>query len=221
MIIAIDGPAGAGKSTTAKEVAQQLLFGYLDTGAMYRAITYKALRSGSNLEDDEALGALAAESRLELSDSHILIDGIDVTQEIRLPEVGQAVSIVSSAPSVRRQMVEKQREVADRLKDVVVEGRDIGTVVFPNADVKIFLTAGEAERARRRLIELKDKGLDIEAAAVENELRERDRLDSGREISPLQRAADARLVDTTDKSIEQVVDTIVAMATEKMKAVGG
>lgn len=208
MIIAIDGPAGAGKSTVAKALAERLSFGYLDTGAMYRAVTYKALKSKADLLDPEALGNLAAGSLLELSDSHVLIDGQDVTAEIRLPNVGRAVSIVSSAAPVRRQMVAKQREVAAKLRDVIVEGRDIGTVVFPEADIKVFLTAGEGERAKRRVAELRGNGLKIEAATVEEELRERDRIDSARKESPLRQAADARLIDTTDKTIEQVVETI-------------
>lgn len=211
MIITIDGPAGAGKSTVAKEVARRLGFGYLDTGAMYRAVTWNALRTGVGLRDEEALGRLAGESRLELRDSHILIDGHDVTEAIRLPDVGEAVSIVSSAPQMRTHMVVKQREMAARLGDIVVEGRDIGTVVFPDAEVKVFLTARADERARRRVIELRGKGLEIEAAAVEAEIAARDRLDSGRRVSPLEKAADAGEIDTTDRSIDEVVDIILGL----------
>ncbi len=212
MIIAIDGPAGAGKSTVAKAVALALGFGYLDTGAMYRAITYKALETEIGLDDEAALGELAEAARLELSDSHVYIDGRDVTAEIRLPRVGGAVSLVSSAVTVRRRMVAKQREVAAALKNVVVEGRDIGTVVFPDAEVKVFLTAGAAERAARRLSELRTKGLEVEAAAVERELLERDRLDSGRDVSPLLQAPDASLIDTTDKTVDDVVQAIKVLA---------
>ena len=217
MIIAIDGPAGAGKSTVAKAVARALGFGYLDTGAMYRAITYKALETEIGLDDEVALGELAEAALLELSDSHIFIDGRDVTAEIRLPRVGGAVSIVSSATTVRRRMVAKQREVAAALKNVIVEGRDIGTVVFPDAEVKVFLTAGASERAARRLAELRTKGLEIEAAAVERELLERDRLDSGRDVSPLLQAPDAHLIDTSDKTVDDVVQAIEVLA----EAAGG
>ena len=217
MIIAIDGPAGAGKSTVAKAVARALEFGYLDTGAMYRAITFQALETKTGLEDETALGELAEAALLELSDSHIYLDGRDVTEAIRLPRVGGAVSFVSSAVTVRRRMVTKQREVAAALKNVVVEGRDIGTVVFPDAEVKVFLTAGASERAARRLAELRTKGLDVEAAAVEKELLERDRLDSRRDVSPLLQAPDAQLIDTTDKTVDDVVQAIKIMA----EAVGG
>lgn len=217
MIIAIDGPAGAGKSTVAKAVARALGFGYLDTGAMYRAITYKALETKTGLDDQVALGELARGSRLELSDSHIFLDGRDVTEDIRLPRVGGAVSVVSSAAVVRSQMVSKQREVAAALKSVVVEGRDIGTVVFPDAEVKIFLTAGAAKRAARRLAELRAKGLDVAADAVESELLDRDRLDSGRDVGPLLQAPDAHLIDTTDMTVDDVVQAIKALT----EAVGG
>lgn len=217
MIIAIDGPAGAGKSTVAKAVARALGFGYLDTGAMYRAITYKALETKTGLDDQVALGELARGSRLELSDSHIFLDGRDVTEDIRLPRVGGAVSVVSSAAVVRSQMVSKQREVAAALKSVVVEGRDIGTVVFPDAEVKIFLTAGAAKRAARRLAELRAKGLDVAADAVESELLDRDRLDSGRDVGPLLQAPDAHLIDTTDMTVDDVVRAIKVLA----EAAGG
>ncbi len=211
MIIAIDGPAGAGKSTVAKAVARALGFGYLDTGAMYRAITYKALETKTGLDDQVALGELAKRSHLELSDSHIFLDGRDVTEDIRLPRVGGAVSVVSSAAVVRSQMVSKQREVAAALKSVVVEGRDIGTVVFPDAEIKIFLTAGAAKRAARRLAELRAKGLDVAADAVESELLDRDRLDSGRDVGPLLQAPDAHLIDTTDMTVDDVVRAIKAL----------
>lgn len=212
MIIAIDGPAGSGKSTVAKEVAKRLGFGYLDTGAMYRAITWKALKEQVDLEDPDALDILAGKASLDLQNSHILIDGDDVTEAIRLPDVGRAVSIVSRASAVRAHMVAKQRYMASRLGDIVVEGRDIGTVVFPDAEVKVFLTAAVNERARRRLLELRGKGLEIEARAVEREIAARDELDSSRAVSPLEKAPDARAIDTTDKSIEEVVRVILELA---------
>lgn len=214
MIIAIDGPAGAGKSTVAREVARRLDYGYLDTGAMYRAITWKALQVKADLDDEQALGRLARESLLDLKNSHILIDGHDVTLAIRLPDVGEAVSIVSRAPQVREQLVAKQRALAESLGDIVVEGRDIGTVVFPQAEVKAFLTARADERARRRVVELRGKGLEIEAAAVEAEMAARDKLDSDRRVSPLEKAADAREIDTSDKSIDDVVEIILDMVAQ-------
>lgn len=214
MIIAIDGPAGAGKSTVAKEVAGRLKYGYLDTGAMYRAVTWKALREGADLGDQEALGRLTADSRLDLRDSRIFIDDRDVTAAIRMPDVGRAVSTVSKAAPVRAHLVEKQQTLARDLGDIVVEGRDIGTTVFPQAQVKVFLTAQTGERARRRLIELRAKGLEVEALAVEAEIRSRDEIDSGRAVSPLEKAPDAHEIDTTDKSIEQVVRIIIELAAE-------
>jgi CMP/dCMP kinase len=212
MIIAIDGPAGAGKSTVAKEVAKRLNFGYLDTGAMYRAVTHKALKTQTDLNDPAALGRLVADSSLEMADSTVRIDGEDVTEAIRMSDVGRAVSIVSRAPQVRSELVAKQRGLGAAAGDMVVEGRDIGTVVFPDADIKIFLTARAGERSKRRLEELRRKGIDIQRRAVEQEMEARDELDSSRAVSPLEKAPDAHLIDTTDKSIEQVVDIILSLA---------
>ncbi len=212
MIIAIDGPAGAGKSTVARAVAEHLQFGYLDTGAMYRAVTYKAMRDRIDLSEGLALARAAAEAVVGFRDSKIYLDGEDVTAEIRLPEVGRLVSIVSRAPEVREKLVEKQREIAAELGDVVVEGRDIGNVVFPDAEVKVFLTASPRTRAERRHLELTNKGIQIDAGTVEEEINARDGIDSTRVASPLQRSADAELVDTTDRSVAEVVELIVGMA---------
>ena len=209
MIIAIDGPAGAGKSTIAREVAQQLKFAFVDTGAMYRAVTWKALQNGLDLYDEASLGRLVERSTIELRDAQIFIDDRNVSEEIRLPDVDQAVSIVSRAKKVREHLVSKQRLLARTSGDIVVEGRDIGSVVFPGAEVKVFLTAGVEERARRRLKQLKEKGLEKEAQVVEREIQARDKLDAGRTLSPLEKAADAHTVDTTDKSITEVVNAII------------
>ncbi len=211
MIIAIDGPAGAGKSTIAREVAQELKFAFVDTGAMYRAVTWKALQNGVNPEDEASLGRLAERSTIDLRDSQIFIDDQNVSEEIRLPDVDKAVSIVSRAKKVREHLVSKQRLLARTSRDIVVEGRDIGSVVFPSAEVKVFLTARVEERARRRMKQLKEKGLEKEAQAVESEIQARDQLDSGRVLSPLEKAADAHMIDTTDKSISEVVNLIIGL----------
>jgi cytidylate kinase len=193
-IIAIDGPAGSGKSTVAREVARRLGVGYLDTGAMYRSVTHAALERGIDLADGVALAELARRLRIDVGE-RVTIDGVDVTGAIRSPVVSATVSQVSAHPDVRVELVERQRSWAVGHPDGVVEGRDIGTVVFPAARLKVFLTAGERERARRR----------NEEADVER----RDRLDSTREASPLKAADDAMVIDTTDLRVDQVVDRIL------------
>jgi len=213
MIVAIDGPAGSGKSTVAKRVAQKLGYNYLDTGAMYRAITYTALKNNIDINNPKALAQLAADARLEFINEHmgiysdILINGQHVTDKIRLPEVDANVSAVSKVIGVRRGMVSQQRRLAG--SNAVIEGRDIGTVVFPDAAVKIFLTASEAERARRRALQLESAGESIDREQVKNAIRRRDYLDSRRPSSPLAKAADAVVVDTTDKDIDKVVQEIL------------
>ncbi|MDI6688965.1 MAG: (d)CMP kinase [Actinomycetota bacterium] len=213
MIIAIDGPAASGKSSVAKRIAQKLGLRYIDTGAMYRALTWKALQERIDIFDEEALVALAKQVKIhfvrpkEGIEERIFVDDIDVTEGIRSPKVGGAVSIVSRVPEVRRVMVEEQRALA--IKDAVVEGRDIGTVVFPDAEVKIFLTAFPSERARRRKRELEEKGHKVDITLVEREIITRDEIDSTRLASPLSKAYDALLIDTTEKSIDQVVDEIL------------
>lgn len=220
MIIAIDGPAGSGKSTVAKAVAVRLGFRYLDTGAMYRALAVLADERGVAHDDGVALAKLASESTVSFLHepgaaiaSRVLIGGQDVTQAIRTPAADAAVSAVASVPEVRRAMVEQQRAIG-RGSDIVVEGRDIGTVVFPDAALKVFLTASSDERARRRTAEQRDRGLEVEHDAVHAALVSRDTADSTREASPLQASADAIVVDTTSLSIEQVVDTIADLARE-------
>ncbi len=211
MIIAIDGPAGAGKSTIARAVAQELKFAFVDTGAMYRAVTWKALQNGVDPNDEASLGQLAERSIIDMRDSEIFIDDRNVSEAIRLPDVDKAVSIVSRAKKVRECLVLKQRLLARTSGDIVVEGRDIGSVVFPGAEVKVFLTAGVEERARRRLKQLKEKGLEKESQEVESEIEARDKLDANRALSPLEKAADAHMVDTTDKSITEVVNAIIGL----------
>lgn len=215
MIIAIDGPAASGKSTVAKAVARRLNVRHLDTGAMYRAITWLALERGIAPDDAQALAALAeanpvsfqyAEGAPIATSAHIA--GQDVTAQVRYPEVDANVSAVSAVPAVRAVLVGQQRRFAEA-NDIVAEGRDIGTVVFPKAEVKIFLTATAEERARRRQIDLANQGHDVEQGEVQARLERRDAYDSTRESSPLEAAPDAELLDTTGLSIEQVVDAIV------------
>ncbi len=213
--IAIDGPAGAGKSTVAKIVAARLGLLYIDTGAMYRALTWKALSRKVNLQDEQTLTKLAnsTEITLALSPSGPTVvhcDNADVTTEIRSLKVTAAVSRVASCAGVRRRMVELQQKMAVR-RGVVMDGRDIGTHVLPDADYKFFLTASLQERARRRWIEMRAKGQEIELAELERQIQARDRQDASRETAPLVAAVDAVWIDTGNMSIEQVVDRIEAV----------
>lgn len=220
MIVAIDGPAGSGKSTVAKALARRLGIGYLDTGAMYRSVALAALRAGIALEDEDAIGVLAERStiRLELAPpsdvpTHVTLDGEDVTLAIRTPQVDAAVSEVARLPRVRRAMVAQQRAVA-ATGDLVAEGRDIGTVVFPDADVKVFLTASAETRARRRHAELAARGEVVREEVVHAGIVERDHIDSSREASPLAAAADSVEVDTTGLSPEEVVDRLAGLVAQ-------
>jgi cytidylate kinase len=215
-LIAIDGPAGAGKSVVARQVAMRLVFTYLDTGAMYRAVAWKALRTGTAAEEEAALAELARSMTLDFSPltpegtQTVTVDGRDVTAAIRLPEISGLTSQISALPAVRRVIVEQQRRIAQSAeRGVVLEGRDIGTVVFPEAPLKIFLTASPEERARRRVAELQAKGLPVDYARTLAEQKERDARDSRRADSPLAQASDAIVLDTDGLSIEEVVATIL------------
>lgn len=215
IIIAIDGPAASGKSTTAKQVASQLGYLHIDTGAMYRAMALKVLRSKVDPKDSEKVAELAATTtvRLALRDGkvRIVLDGEEVSGEIRLPEVTNMVSPVSTVADVRQLMVKEQRAMGDE-GGIVLEGRDIGTVVFPKAELKIFMLADARERAVRRRKELETKGVTITVEELEKEILERDRIDSGRAVSPLTKAEDAIELDTTHLSIEEQVNFIVEKA---------
>jgi cytidylate kinase len=206
--VAIDGPSGAGKSTVARGVARVLGLDVLDTGAMYRSVTLAALDRGVDPADGAACAALAEVVDIDAADG-VRLDGRDVTAEIRGPDVTANVSTVSAHPEVRAVLVARQRAWADTHRGGVVEGRDIGTVVFPDAAVKVFLTASDDERARRRQRDEAAAARDVEVARVREELERRDRLDSTRPTSPLEAADDALVVDTTDRAIDDLVDEIV------------
>ncbi|MGB2804486.1 MAG: (d)CMP kinase [Candidatus Zixiibacteriota bacterium] len=218
-VIAIDGPAGSGKSTTAKLVAQKLGFLYLDTGAMYRAITLKALEKGVDVKDEERLEELTRDSLISFEnkdgENRIWLDGKDVTEEIREPRVNRNVSFVSMHKKVRRVLVEKQKQIGQE-NDLVAEGRDTTTVVFPHA-FKVYLDADIKERARRRLLELQEKGIQTTLEEQVEEISRRDKLDSGREASPLLRHKDAVVVDTTNLTIEQQVERVVQFFKQRTK----
>ncbi len=220
-VLAIDGPAGSGKSTTARLCAERLGFCHLDTGAMYRAVTLKVLRTGTDVRDQRALARLLERTSVSVVwDRHgmkTLMDGRDVSDDIRSPEVSAFVSEVSAIPLVRHKMVAEQRRVA-RAHDVVCEGRDIGSVVFPEADLKIFLECDAGERARRRRLELAEKGTLVSSKAVLANLAKRDRIDSGRAVSPLRRMPDAVLVDTSFLTIEEQVAVVCELARKRLSA---
>ena len=223
MIVAIDGPSGAGKSTVAKAVAKELGFSCLDTGAMYRAIAWQALHNGVSLDDEAALGEIAR--TYEIAFGHVegdpvpkrvFIGDAEVTDAIRTAEIDRAVSPTSAAPSVRAALLDQQRRIGNA-GNYVVEGRDIGTVVFPDAAVKVFLTASDEERAHRRVRQNVDRGIGtIDYEEVLADLRRRDAADSSRATAPLRAAEDAVQIDSTSHYIEEVIDQICALAREKM-----
>lgn len=218
LIIAIDGPAGAGKSTVARAVAARLSYLYIDTGAMYRSVALKALQESLDLDDSRALALAAARADIRLETANgttrVWLDGREVTREIRTPAVSEASSRVSTVPGVREAMVHQQRQWGAS-GGVVMEGRDIGTVVFPQADVKVFLDASPAERARRRVAELASQGVTVPLDAMTAQLSERDARDAHRAASPLARAPDAVLIDTDGRSPEEVAECILALCRER------
>jgi len=220
LIIAIDGPAASGKTTTAKLVAQQLGYLHIDTGAMYRAFTLKVLRKGVPFDDIAEIARLASESHVELRSiqgvQRVLIDGEDVTEEVRTPAVTSAVSAVSGIPKVRAVMVREQQRLGKN-GGVVLEGRDIGTVVFPNADLKFFMLAEIDARASRRHEELLMSGVSVEINRIKEELQQRDDFDTRREVSPLRQAEDAMILDTSDLTVEKQVEIVVTKAKALME----
>ena len=217
--IAIDGPSGAGKSTLAKSLAARLGYLYVDTGAIYRTIGYYAFSNGIDPKDENTVVASLSEIRVEMTYGddglqHMLLNGADVTKEIRLPEISMYASAVSAHPGVRAFLVEMQRQLA-RTNNVIMDGRDIGTVVLPDAKVKVYLTASSAERARRRCLELEQRGTPEPFEKVLKEIEERDWNDSHRAVAPLRQADDAVLLDTTELNFEQSEEALLKIIEEK------
>lgn len=211
-IVAIDGPVGAGKSTVARSVAQRLGYRYIDTGAMYRSVAWMAQGRGVDLKEDAAVAALARSLQVEFvpagTSQRVIVNGVDATEQIRTPQVSEGASVVSAYPAVREAMVTLQRRLGSD-GGVVMEGRDIGTVVFPDAEVKVYLDASPEERARRRYEELEARGVRVDFETLRRAEEERDRRDVTRDHSPLRRADDAVVIDTTGRSVEGTVEEIV------------
>ena len=211
-IITIDGPAGAGKSTVAKQLAEKLDLAYLDTGAMYRALTLKAIQQNVNLENEDDVVAMARQTHIDLENHaqgvKVILDGADVSEEIRTAEITNKTYFVAQKPRVREIMVEWQRLLGSK-RGVVVEGRDVGTVVFPQARYKFYLDADIAERSRRRIEELREKGNDVDADKLAAELKERDNKDLTRSVGPLRKADDAVFIDSTHLTINEVIEKMM------------
>ena len=218
MIIAIDGPAGAGKSTIAKLIAKQLGLVYIDTGAMYRAVGLKAKRNNIACSEQKKIEEMLKNTEVELKNENgataVYLDGENVSTEIRLPEISRMASDISAVPAVRYAMVEMQRSMANKT-DTILDGRDIGTFVLPNADVKIFLTASVEERAERRYKELIARGENVKREDVRSDIEKRDYNDSHRALAPLKKADDATEVDTTGMTIDQVCEKIISLVRNK------
>ncbi|CEJ73785.1 cytidylate kinase [[Clostridium] sordellii] len=209
LVIAVDGPAGAGKSTIAKIVADKLNINYIDTGAMYRAITYKVLTNNIDINDENAIVEVAKNSDIDFKDNNIYLDGKILKEEIRTPQVSHNVSNIAQIKDVRHLMVDVQRDIGNK-SSVILDGRDIGSYVFPNADYKFYLVASPEERGERRYKELINKGYETTLDEVINDVIRRDEIDSNREFAPLVKAKDAIEIDTTGKNIDNVVESLIS-----------
>lgn len=216
LVIAIDGPSGAGKGTVARALAAALGYRHVDTGAMYRAVAWRALSDGVALDDEAGVAAIATGAALDVSDGRVLIDRDDVTRAIRTPEIDRAAAAVARLPKVRTALVERQRALG-AARAVVMEGRDIGSVVFPDADVKVYLDASAEERARRRATDPAHTGQAHSIAGVQSDLQARDRSDSERPVAPLTLASDALYLDTTDLPIDAVVARVMDIVERKRR----
>jgi len=214
--VAVDGPAGSGKSTLAKKLAEHYQLSYVDTGAMYRAVALKVFDLGVDYFDEQAIGEILADTSILFAQNRILLDGKDVSHLIRTPEAGKGASAVSTLPTVRKFLFGVQRELADA-GNVIMDGRDIGTVIMPNATVKIFLIATPEERARRRQLEFQQKGIDQPFEEILRDVKARDKQDSERAAAPLKQAEDAILVDSSHMTIEEVTAHCIAIIDEKRK----
>ncbi len=209
LVIAVDGPAGAGKSTIAKIIAEKLNINYIDTGAMYRAITYKCLLNNIDINNEDEVNKIAKDTKIDFKDNNIYLDGNILTDEIRTMEVSNNVSNVAKIKEVRYLMVDVQREIGKR-NSVILDGRDIGSYVFPDADYKFFLVATPEERGKRRYNELVKKGYETSLEEIISDIIKRDEIDSNREFAPLVKANDAIEIDTTGKNINEVVDSVLS-----------
>ena len=220
LIIAIDGPSGAGKGTIARAIARELGYRHIDSGAMYRAVGWKAIQNGVPLDNEAAVAALAEQSRIDVSSTAITIDDVDVSRAIRTPEIDRAAAAVARLPRVRSVLVDRQRQLGVG-GGIVMEGRDIGTVVFPDADVKVYLDASPEERARRRSVDPAHTGVPAAVSEVATLLTQRDEQDRTRTVSPLFAAKDAAIVDTTGKSVDKVVEEVMTVVRKAEGHEGG